>query len=206
MITQCIYKIVNKITQDQYIGSAIDLDRRKKRHIYELNKNVHHSRYLQNAWNYYGSEQFEFHIIEIVEHKNKLLEREDFYLKLLNPKYNTMREVKSHIGVKRSDETKKKMVLAHTGKKHSTETKEKIRILTTGVKQSKETIEKRMQCQFNSILQCDKNGSVIKEWKSATHAEQEEGFKRKSIYRCLWGDRKTYKDFIWKYKNYENEN
>jgi group I intron endonuclease len=144
MIAQCIYNIVNKITQDQYIGSAIDLDRRKKRHIYELNKNVHHSRYLQNAWNYYGSEQFEFHIIEIVEHKNKLLEREDFYLKLLNPKYNTMREVKSHIGLKRSEETKRKMSLAQVGKKHTDETKEKIRKITTGVKQSNETIEKRI--------------------------------------------------------------
>jgi group I intron endonuclease len=200
MKIQCIYKIINTKTNQIYIGSTLDFEWRKKKHIYQLKKNIHHSRYLQNAWNFYGIDCFEFSIIERIEDKNQLVIREDFYIRSLNPDYNTMREVKSHIGLKRSEETKRKMSLAQVGKNHTEETKEKIRKISLGKKQSEETIQKRVESHFKSILQLDKNGTLIKEWKSATHAETESNFKRKSIYRCLWGERKSYKDFIWKYK------
>jgi group I intron endonuclease len=144
MKIQCIYKIINTKTNQIYIGSTLDFEWRKKKHIYQLKKNIHHSRYLQNAWNFYGIDCFEFSIIERIEDKNQLVIREDFYIRSLNPDYNTMREVKSHIGLKRSEETKRKMSLAQVGKNHTEETKEKIRKITTGVKQSKETIEKRI--------------------------------------------------------------
>ena len=55
-----------------------------------------------------------------------------------------MRDIKSHIGIKRSDETRKKMSLAQLGKKHSEETKQKLREINTGKKHSEETIEKRI--------------------------------------------------------------
>ena len=144
MKIQCIYKIVNTTNQHQYIGSTVNFDRRKKRHIYELNTKKHHSRHLQNAWDFYGFDKFEFHILEIVENVNELINRETFYLQSLNPEYNTMRDIKSHIGIKRSDETRKKMSLAQLGKKHSEETKQKLREINTGKKHSEETIEKRI--------------------------------------------------------------
>jgi group I intron endonuclease len=150
MNIQCIYKIVNIVNQHQYIGSTINFDRRKKRHIRALNNKKHHSRHLQNAWDFYGFDKFEFHILEIVNDINELTSRETFYLQSLNPEYNTMRDIKSHIGLKRSLETRKKMSLAQVGKKHSDETKQKLREINTGKKQSEEIIQKRVSSMKSS--------------------------------------------------------
>lgn len=60
-----IYRIVNLTTQKCYVGITEDFDRRKKLHIKELNSNTHHSSKLQNAWNYYGSEDFEWIVREV---------------------------------------------------------------------------------------------------------------------------------------------
>lgn len=168
MKIQCIYKIVNTTNQHQYIGSTVNFDRRKKRHIRELNNKRHHSRHLQSAWDYYGSDKFEFHILEIVENLHELIDRENFYLESLNPVYNTMREVKSHIGIKRSDETRKKMSIAQTGKKHSDETKQKLKEINTGNKHSEETIQKRVSSmklseKFNSAVKSKERSKKIKD-------------------------------------------
>lgn len=34
------------------------------RHFGELNRNVHNNKHLQNAWNKYGEESFEFNVLE----------------------------------------------------------------------------------------------------------------------------------------------
>ena len=60
-----IYRITNVITNQCYVGITEDYQRRKKKHIKELNSNSHHSPKLQNAWNYYGSDKFEWTVREI---------------------------------------------------------------------------------------------------------------------------------------------
>lgn len=62
-----IYKIVNKINGKCYIGSAVDLIRRHKRHFSNLNRNVHINAKLQNAWNKYEANNFEFCVIAFCE-------------------------------------------------------------------------------------------------------------------------------------------
>lgn len=60
-----IYRITNIITNQCYVGITEDFSRRKKKHIKELNSNTHHSPKLQNAWNYYGSDKFEWSVREV---------------------------------------------------------------------------------------------------------------------------------------------
>ena len=72
-----IYKIINNITKDCYIGSSINLHNRKSRHFKDLSKNKHHSIILQRAVNKYGIDNFTFEIIEILLVEN-LLKREQF--------------------------------------------------------------------------------------------------------------------------------
>lgn len=50
-----VYKIVNNITGVIYVGSAIDLKKRKTFHFYHLRKNNHCNNYLQKAFNKYAS-------------------------------------------------------------------------------------------------------------------------------------------------------
>lgn len=78
-----IYKIVNKVDGKFYIGSSVDLNKRKSTHKYELRSRRHHNEYLQNAFNKYGEENFSFEIVEVVEDKGMLIEREQHYIDTL---------------------------------------------------------------------------------------------------------------------------
>lgn len=60
-----IYRITNIQTQKTYVGITEDFERRKRKHIKELNSNTHHSPKLQNAWNYWGENNFEWTVREI---------------------------------------------------------------------------------------------------------------------------------------------
>lgn len=145
-----IYKITSKIKSDRfYIGSAIDLKQRKRDHFKDLRKNKHGNSRLQNHYNKYGEQDLVFEVIEYVEYKTKLLEREQFYIDSLNPFFNICKVAGSLLGTKRSEETKKKMSLAKIGKpssnknrKLSEDHKYKLSISHFGLKRSDETRRK----------------------------------------------------------------
>ncbi len=58
-----IYCIENKINSKKYIGLGVSTQRRTNDHIRWLRKNNHYNKYLQNAWNKYGEENFKFYVI-----------------------------------------------------------------------------------------------------------------------------------------------
>ena len=60
-----IYRITNIQTNQCYVGITEDFKRRQKKHITELNTNTHHSPKLQNAWNYWGKDFFEWTVREV---------------------------------------------------------------------------------------------------------------------------------------------
>jgi len=85
-----IYKIANILNNKVYIGSSNNIYSRFKDHKTLLRNNKHHSNHLQNAWNKYGEENFEFNIVEEIEDKQLLRKKElEYSLKYssLNPKY-----------------------------------------------------------------------------------------------------------------------
>lgn len=75
-----IYTITNRVNGKSYVGSSIDCARRIRNHRGDLVRNKHPSRHLQNAWNVYGAEAFEFRVVELVEDVNFLLAREQFWI------------------------------------------------------------------------------------------------------------------------------
>lgn len=58
-----VYFIRNKINNKFYVGHSIDISKRFLAHKSYLNRGLHHSTYLQRAWDKYGAENFEFGII-----------------------------------------------------------------------------------------------------------------------------------------------
>lgn len=81
-----LYKIVNKLNDNFYIGSSVNAEKRWKKHRSLLRHNKHPNNYLQNAWNKYGENNFYF-IIEkelphnkLKEEEQKLLDNIDFNL------------------------------------------------------------------------------------------------------------------------------
>ena len=59
-----IYQIRNMINGKRYVGSSVNLRDRKNEHFNDLEKNNHHSVYLQRAFNKYRADSFVFEILE----------------------------------------------------------------------------------------------------------------------------------------------
>jgi group I intron endonuclease len=126
-----IYGFRCNITNDLYIGSAINLEKRIKEHLNGKKSNI----LLQRALKKYGLINFEIIIYEVVEINDlkNLYELEDYYIKKYNPTYNIRPFAQSMLGYKHLEETKLKMSLLNKGinhplwgKKHSEETKLKM--------------------------------------------------------------------------------
>lgn len=118
-----IYKIVHKESGKQYIGSAVDMYRRRVYHLVDLRKNKHRSQKLQRAWNKYGENAFEFFTILHCD-KEDLIAYEQFCLDLYGAVaigYNNSPTAGSSLGVKHTDETRERMRQANLGKKLSPE-------------------------------------------------------------------------------------
>lgn len=102
-----IYKIKNLINGDFYIGSTQNLNKRYYTHLNHIRTNKNTCVKLIRAVNKYGEENFSFEIIEKCSVED-LLNREQYYLDFLNPKYNISKKAGSNLGIKRTEETKLK--------------------------------------------------------------------------------------------------
>ena len=76
-----IYKIINIVNNKFYVGSAVDLKRRKTRHFSELRNGKHNNRHLQAAWLKYGEQAFVFVVVESLPTDADLLAAENVWLK-----------------------------------------------------------------------------------------------------------------------------
>ncbi len=138
MIKSGIYEIRNIINNKVYLGSAVNILRRKSQHFYDLINNVHDNKYLQNSYNkikcLYGKEEvqkyFIFTVIQYIEDKDQLIKLEQMYIDkyknsngLINKNkcYNIRQVAESNLGCrfKLSEETKKRMSRAKKGNKNS---------------------------------------------------------------------------------------
>lgn len=160
-----IYAYENKLNGKVYIGQTHDLYRRNWKHV----KYTDWTMPIDRAIHKYGTDNFDFWTITIVDTSDKANQEEIYWIaemrKQLGHKnvYNILSGgQQSSLGLKRSEETKRKMVIAHTGKKaspqakinmamsklgrhlsHSEETKIKISHANKGKKQSQESCAKR---------------------------------------------------------------
>jgi|LakMenEpi03Aug12_release.lakeMendotaPanAssembly.Ray.scaffolds.fasta_scaffold375619_1 group I intron endonuclease len=96
---QGVYQIRNLVNKKRYIGSSIDLNKRKDEHFYYLRRNAHHNIHLQNSFNEYGESKFLFETIESNDNldRDELYELEQFYIDSFNWEnlYNINKDVKS---------------------------------------------------------------------------------------------------------------
>lgn len=132
-----IYIIRRTNSSECYVGSAVSILNRWSTHKWNLKRGAHHSTYMQNVFNKYGC-VFEYHVLELVEKVEDLIAREQFWIDLHKPVYNTAKVAGSTLGVKQSDEAKAKQSLAQTGRKFSQETRAAIAAAKKGKKFSPE--------------------------------------------------------------------
>lgn len=144
-----IYEIKNLINGKRYVGSTIrSFKDRWQSHRSKLNNNKHDNSYLQRAWNKYGSENFEFNILEVVEVQFCIV-KEQYWMDhydVLNDKfgYNLAPTAGNTTGYIYTEEVRQKLSILNSGennpcygrtgdkhplfgKHHSEETKQKMR-------------------------------------------------------------------------------
>lgn len=136
-----IYRWINKVNGNTYIGSAVNLEKRIRSYfnIKELSRNP---RPIKDALLKYGHKNFTLEILEYCD-KTAVIHREQFYLDLLIPEYNILKHAYSVLGYKHTQETirklKEKIVSQehkelissiHKGKQVSEETKKKFAAAT----------------------------------------------------------------------------
>jgi len=116
-----IYAIINYDRGVSYIGSSAKIKKRWREHITDLRRNRHPNQKLQRAWNKYGEENFYFTLLEVVNDKSNLIEREQYWLDKSSGNrhiiYNINYVAESSLGRKASIETREKMSAARKGKK-----------------------------------------------------------------------------------------
>lgn len=142
-----IYKIENKINGKIYIGSSVNLSKRKERHFRNLKNNIHENFHLQNAYNKYGKNGFEFIIVKRTSRDNMLVEEQKLLDKYAGTSncYNILLIAGSPFmkGRIKSEEHRRKLSAATTAyfRTHP-EARERLRQEHLGTKASLETKEK----------------------------------------------------------------
>jgi group I intron endonuclease len=139
-----IYKIINITNNKFYVGSAVDLKRRKTRHFSELRKRKHNNKHLQAAWDKYGEKSFIFVVVEELEADADVLAAENVWLKehvgkeycynigvdATAPSLGMSGELSPTFGRKRTAE--ELAAQSWQGRKHKEESKQKIRAYLIG--------------------------------------------------------------------------
>lgn len=79
-----VYQIRNIVNGKVYVGSSSDMQARRREHLYELRKNIHSNRHLQNAYNKYGKGNFVFEVLEFLPDITQQWEREQYWIDTLH--------------------------------------------------------------------------------------------------------------------------
>lgn len=210
-----IYKWRNKTNNKNYVGLAVDLQRRKREFCY-FNTYIYTTQKsrIDNARNKYNNIDFwDYKVLEYCT-KEKLKSNEIKYIKLYNSAnrkfgYNLTEGGDGALGYKMSEEQKllisakqKEYYKTHNnpmlGKHHTEEARRKIAEARIGTKQSEEQKNKMRK----PIYQIDiETNEIIKEWDSPKTAEiYYRGKKTGAIYNVCIGRKKTAFGYKWRYK------
>lgn len=132
-----IYRITCTTTSKIYIGSALNLQKRRNEHWYHLSRKTHRNQKLQGAWNKYGEDAFTFEILEFVLIPELLTAREQYWFDKLKPfkrdkGFNISPVAGSRLGVKQPPEAIAKSRVANLGKKISVEHRKKVSLALLG--------------------------------------------------------------------------
>ena len=216
-----IYKIKNLINDKVYIGQSVDVEKRWSTHKAELKNNYHHNIHLQNAWNKYGEENFEFSIIEEC-YTNQLNQREIYWI----AKFNSCETGYNLTSGGGNTESFSKSIIQFdcTGKELRRYGSISEAETSTGICYSQISeccSDKRKTAGgyiwqyeegfvviprwhfdarlFNEIRQLTKDGKIINTFPSAAEAKRVTGVCDTSIIRCCHGKLKTAGGYTWEF-------
>ena len=147
-----IYKIINTITGDFYIGSSKDVKERWRYHKKPSSWNRYSNNQMYLDMQKYGVEKFDFQVIAEVE-AGSLKEKEQYFIELLKPAYNDRNA--NGWDIERYKETQKEYLKSDKGK----EAKKKAQKKYNKSDKGKEAQKKAQNKYYNQL--CFYNGQTI---------------------------------------------
>lgn len=152
-----IYQLSFSSSDKKYIGSAVDLAKRKREHKAFLTNGNHPNVHLQRAFNKYGEAEYRFDVVLICDRGNCIMYEQTVMDSMAERLYNIAPKAGSQLGMKQSEETRKKISdgltgrhwkmseeacetnrFVHTGRKATDATKAKMSASRTGYKPTEE--------------------------------------------------------------------
>lgn len=166
-----------------YVGQSVDIESRKKYHLWGLRSGRSRNPAMQMAFNKHGESSFEFSVLELcLSDKVVLAAREKHWLDDIASRhghhslYNVNRqEMTSALGVKRSEDTKRKISEAQKGRPLSAEALKNIRLAAAarkGIPLSKEAIDKRTIKQKGLTRSSETKMRMSEAMKGKCHSEE----------------------------------
>lgn len=211
-----IYRIYHKDSNKSYVGKSIDICGRIWGHVGSLNrKTKDENRHLINAWNKYGKDSFDYEILELVD-QSLLSEKELHYMQVFNSldrKSGYNLRMDSSGGMIPHQETRLKMSVSQKLRKETCpetyiEVGVKISEFWNDNPERKEIMSEKVRMkktQF-SILQYDMDMNLIEEFFGFKDVSNKyPDFYRPAIYSVCRGQKKSYRGFIWRYKDKSTE-
>ena len=204
-----IYCIHSLSTGKKYIGQTIEkMQRRVLRHFRTINETK-----ISRAIQKYSKYDFVYGIVEEVEDKNLLDEREQYWIKYYDSidngfnikeggkcargfkqsKSSIEKRRKKLIGRPLSEEHKQKLSKAHKGKVLSKETVDKMIAYRTGRKLTKSCKEKISQSHSKNTYELKNKDGTILIIKNLAKFCRDNNFSQSYFSRILREERKTYK-------------
>ena len=173
-----IYCITNTVNGKRYIGQSTNIERRLKEHKTSLRNDYHHSQHLQNAFNNYGEDFFEFGVLKVCD-ESELDELEIHFIAsydTFNPKKGYNLETGGHLNKYYSEETRKKLSESMKGREVSEETRRKISEANKGKTRSEETRRKISESHkgktHSEETRMKMSESNARYWKGKTRSEE----------------------------------
>jgi hypothetical protein len=217
-----IYALIDPTTKEiRYVGKTIQkIEYRLSSHIAEAKRNK--SKSYKNSWIISLLNQgLQPEIKLIAETLDNWVELEQYWINYYpNLTNHSIGGEAGGLGVVQSKETvekriksikegiacgkisylerSKKISKAHKGKVLKESTKEKLRQINLGKTYSLET---RLKKSKGGVLQYDLEGNLVAEYLTLTEASEKTKFLKGNISSACLGRLKTYKGFVWKYKN-----
>lgn len=218
-----IYVIQNNVNQKKYVGKAIDIYKRIKQHVTQLNtKSKDENRHLINSWHKYGRNSFSYYVIEYIYEENKedldkkLADRELYWIQKLNTLdrkvgYNMRLDSNSKCIV--SDETKEKCSESQIKRFENEEERKKLSNTMKKIRSEhpEKYEESKVKLAYTNrkyrIAKCNKEtGEIIKIYEIIKDVQDENPeYYLQAIKGCCQGTKNSYKGYRWHYCELDSE-
>lgn len=156
-----VYRLINLTYENVYVGCSADLGRRFTSYYSFMYIDAQKTSLICKALLKYGYSKFRVEVLEYCTLEN-LLEREQYYIDLLKPKYNILTVAGSSLGYRHTEET----ITKFKARRHTKETIEMFKAKTF----SEETRAKISAVNGTKVIVCDLLTNNISEYGSIRKA------------------------------------